>query len=90
MKRTIVTTIALLGALALPGSAIAAAPAPVAAVDCGALQATYDGLIVRIDTLQERLATAPPAQKPGLIAQIKKYSAQAAAVEQQMQAAGCP
>jgi hypothetical protein len=62
MKRTIVTTIALLGALALPGSAIAAAPAPVAAVDCGALQATYDGLIVRIDTLQERLATAPPAQ----------------------------
>jgi hypothetical protein len=89
MKRTIVTTIALLGALALPGTAIAA-PAPVAAVDCSALQATYDGLMVRIDTLQERLATAPPAQKPGLIAQIKKYSAQAAAVEQQMDAAGCP
>lgn len=88
MKRTIVTTIALLGALALPGSAIAA-PAPVAAVDCAALQGQHDSLTVRIDTLQERLATAPTPQKAGIIAQIKKLSAQLYVVDQQIAAAGC-
>ena len=93
MKRTIgIVTLALLGALALPAAA-ANASAPVtraAAVDCAALQATRDALEVRITTLQEMLADATPAQKPGIIAQIKRLSAQEAVVDQQLAAAGCP
>jgi len=93
MKRTIgIVTLALLGSLALPAAA-ANASAPVtraAAVDCAALHDTRDALEVRITTLQDMLAEATPAQKPGLIAQIKRLNTQATAVDRQLAAAGCP
>jgi hypothetical protein len=102
MARTIATagtrigivTLAALGAFALPVSVGAAQASTtsvaVAAADCAALQATYDGLGVRVDVLEERLAVATPAQKPGLIAQIIRLQAQMTQVQQQMDAANCP
>jgi hypothetical protein len=102
MARTIATagtrigivTLAALGAFALPvsvGAAQASTPSvAAAAVDCAALQATYDGLQAREDVLQERLATATPAQKPGLIQQILRLEKQLAELRQQMDAANCP
>jgi hypothetical protein len=86
MKRTLVI-LAALGALATPALAT---PAYAAAADCVALQATYDGLQAREDVLQERLATATPAQKPGIIAQIRRIETQLAEVRHQMDLAGCP
>jgi hypothetical protein len=89
-----IVTLAALGALALPVSigAAQASTTPVAAatVDCTALQSDYDGLQVRQDVLQERLAVATPAQKPGLIKQIIRLGKQMAELRQQMDAAGCP
>ncbi|GAA2636710.1 hypothetical protein [Paractinoplanes durhamensis] len=85
MKRTI--ALALLAALALP---VAVATPASAAVDCVALQAALDGYDIRITILQERLAEAGPAQKPGIIAQIKRLSALAAVIEQQLIAGNCP
>jgi hypothetical protein len=91
-KRIGIATLAVLGALTLP-VAVAPASASVvrpAAVDCAALQATRDGLEVRITTLQEMLAEAPPAVKGGIIAQILKLNAQADAIDQQLAAGNCP
>lgn len=102
MARTIATagsrigivTLAALGAFALPisiGAAQASAtPVTAAAADCAALQATLDGLTVRVDVLEERLAVATPAQKPGIIAQIIRLQAQMTQVQQQMDLANCP
>jgi hypothetical protein len=100
MVRTIATagtrigivTLAALGAFALPVGAAQASTTSVAAAaaDCAALQATLDGLQVREDVLEERLAVATPAQKPGLIAQILIVQAQEAQVQQQMDLANCP
>jgi hypothetical protein len=102
MARTIATaatrigivTLAALGAFALPVSVGAAQASTTsvaaAAADCAALQATYDGLDVRVEVLQERLAVATPAQKPGLIAQIISLSSQMTQVQQQMDLANCP
>ena len=102
MARTITTagtrigiiTLAALGAFALPVSiGVAQAstrPVAVAAADCAAMQASYDSLQIREDILQERLATAPPAQKPGLVKQILKLEKQMGVLRQQMDAAGCP
>ncbi len=91
-KRIGIVTLAALGALALPAAAATASASVTrsAAVDCAALQATRDGLDARITTLQDMLAEATPAQKPGLIAQIRRLSAQEAAVDQQLDAANCP
>ena len=91
-KRIGIVTLAVLGALALPVAATTASASVTrpAAVDCAALQATLDGLDVRITTLEEMLAAATPAQKPGIIAQLKRLNAQAAVVEQQLDAANCP
>jgi hypothetical protein len=92
-KRIGVVTLAVLGALAIPATAAtASASASViraAAVDCAALQATHDSLEARLATLYEMLAVASPAQKPGIIAQIKRLEAQEAVVDQQLAAAGC-
>jgi hypothetical protein len=87
-----IVTLAALGALALPAAATTASAsvARPAAVDCAALQATLDGLDVRITSLQDMLAEATPSQKPGIIARIVRLNAQAAAVEQQLDAANCP
>ena len=89
MVRTIATagtrigivTLAALGAFALPVGAAQASTTS---------QATLDGLQVREDVLEERLAVATPAQKPGLIAQILIVQAQEAQVQQQMDLANCP
>ena len=91
-KRIGIVTLAVFGALALPAAATAASASVtrVAAVDCAALQATRDGLEARILTLQDMLADAPPSQKAGIIAQIKRLSAQEAVLDQQLAAAGCP
>ena len=91
-KRIGIVTLAVFGALAVPATAATAASASVtraAAVDCAALQATHDGLEARLATLYEMLAVASPAQKPGIIAQIKRLEAQEAVVDQQLAAAGC-
>jgi len=90
-KRIGIVALAVFGALALPATAATASASVTgaAAVDCAALQATRDGLEARLDTLYEMLAVAPPAQKPGIIAQIKKVEAQETAVELQLAAAGC-
>jgi hypothetical protein len=102
MARTIATaatrigivTLAALGAFALPVSIGAAeastTPVAAAAADCAALQAQLEGLQAREDTLQELLAVAPPAQKPGLIAAIRRVQAQEGQVQQQMDLANCP
>lgn len=91
-RRIGIVTLAVLGALALPAAATTASASVTrpAAVDCAALQATRDGLEVWITTVQDMLAEAPPAQKPGLIAQIKKLNAQADAIDQQLAAGNCP
>jgi len=90
-KRIGIVTLAVLGALALPAAATAASASVTraAAVDCAALQATHDSLEARLATLYEMLAVASPAQKPGIIAQIKRLEAQEAVVDQQLAAAGC-
>ena len=90
-KRIGIVTVAVLGALALPAAATTASASVTrpAAVDCAALQATHDGLEARLATLYEMLAVASPAQKPGIIAQIKRLEAQEAVVDQQLAAAGC-
>ena len=85
---TIAKRIGIVGLAVLCALTVAAAPAT-ASVDCAALQATHDGLDARITTLQDMLADAPPSQKPGIIAQIKRLSAQEAVVDQQLAAAGC-
>jgi hypothetical protein len=89
-----IVTLAALGAFALPASigAAEAATKPVAAAaaDCAALQATLDSLAVRVDVAQERLATATPAQKPGLIKLIIRLQAQMTQVQHQMDLANCP
>lgn len=89
-----IVTLAALGAFALPASigAAEAATRPVAAaaVDCAALQGTLDSLAVRVDVAQERLATATPAQKPGLIKLIIRLQAQMTQVQHQMDLANCP
>ena len=86
---TIGKRIGIVGLAALCALTVAAAPAT-ASVDCAALQATHDGLEARITTLQDMLGEASPAQKPAIIAQIKRLEAQEAAVDQQLAAAGCP
>ena len=90
-KRIGIVTLAVLGALALPAAATAASASVTrtAAVDCAALQATHDSLEARLATLYEMLAVASPAQKPGIIAQIKRLEAQEAVVDQQLAAGGC-
>jgi hypothetical protein len=93
-KRIGIVTLAALGAFALPVSIGAAeastAPVAAAAADCAALQATRDGLQAREDYLEELLAVASPAQKPGIIAQIRRVQAQEAEVDRQLALANCP
>jgi len=89
-RRIGIVTLAALGALALPAAATASASVtPTAAADCATLFATSDEIDARITTLQEMLATATPAQKPGIIKQIKKLNEQADLVDQQLKAAHC-
>jgi len=89
-----IAALAALGAFALPASigAAQAATTPVAAApaDCATLQATLDGLTVREEVLQERLAVATPAQKPGLVAAILRLETQIGQVQHQMDLANCP
>ncbi|GIF18219.1 hypothetical protein BJ973_008818 [Actinoplanes tereljensis] len=86
MKRTIVI-LAALGALATP---MLATPAYAVTAECASLQAAYDGVQIREDIAQERLATATPAQKPGLVALILRLEAQLGDIRHQMDLAGCP
>jgi hypothetical protein len=90
-KRIGIVTLAAVGALALPAATTAASASVtrVAAVDCAALHATHDSLEARLATLYDMLAVASPAQKPGIIAQIKRLEAQEAVVDQQLAAGGC-
>ena len=90
-KRIGIVTLAVLGALTLPATAATASASVTraAAVDCATLQATHDSLEARLSTLYDRLAVASPAQKPAIIAQIKRLEAQEGVVDQQLAAAGC-
>ena len=89
-----IVTLAACGAFAVPAS-IAAAAAPrtaapgvtsvvTAADDCSTIQASIDGLEARVLVLQERLSEAGPAQKPGIIAQIRKLEAQIAKLQRDL------
>ncbi|MFI7600488.1 hypothetical protein [Actinoplanes sp. NPDC049681] len=90
-----IVTLAACGAFAVPAS-IAASAAPRAAApgvasvvtaaadDCSSIQASIDALEVRVLVLQERLSEAGPAQKPGIIAQIRKLEAQIAQLQRDL------
>jgi hypothetical protein len=95
-----VAALAALAALTIPAGPASAAPvsnasstqavsvATLTPAECDSLRQTKAGLEAMIETLQERLATAPPPQKGGLIARIKILNGKLDEVDAKL--AGCP
>jgi hypothetical protein len=95
-----VAALAALAALTIPAGPASAAPvsnasatqavsvATLTPAECDSLRQTKAGLEVMIETLQERLATAPSGQKGGIIARIQILNVRLAVVDAKL--AGCP